>query len=201
MDRALGLGLLEQLLAEQRQHLGRRAPGCSRSSQPASGKAGWLARPSRRYSGIAVLQLGQSAGRVQLAWYLSVCAIGASTNLSAELLQRRLRLPRSAATTSRCVPRRGCSRMPRRTPAQRLRIELLVTSSRPGALFARAGWRRSRGLAAGHRLQQQRSIAGRLRHIGPGVSCVNEIGTMPSRLSSPTVGLMPTSALDRRRPR
>ena len=33
-----------------------------------------------------------------------------------------------------------------------------------------------------------------LRHIGPGVSCVNEIGTMPSRLSSPTVGLMPTSA-------
>lgn len=33
-----------------------------------------------------------------------------------------------------------------------------------------------------------------VRHIGPAVSCVNEIGTMPSRLTRPTVGLMPTSA-------
>src|SRR5512145_1847903 len=33
-----------------------------------------------------------------------------------------------------------------------------------------------------------------VRHIGPGVSCENEIGTMPSRLSAPTVGFKPTSA-------
>src|SRR6185312_5345238 len=32
-----------------------------------------------------------------------------------------------------------------------------------------------------------------VRHIGPGVSCECEIGTMPERLRSPTVGLMPTS--------
>ena len=30
------------------------------------------------------------------------------------------------------------------------------------------------------------------RAIGPAVSWVSEIGTMPARLTSPTVGLMPT---------
>ena len=30
------------------------------------------------------------------------------------------------------------------------------------------------------------------RAIGPAVSCVSEIGTMPARLTRPTVGLMPT---------
>jgi len=31
-----------------------------------------------------------------------------------------------------------------------------------------------------------------VRAIGPGVSCVCEMGTMPARLSRPTVGLIPT---------
>ncbi len=31
-----------------------------------------------------------------------------------------------------------------------------------------------------------------LRAIGPAVSCVCEIGMIPARLTSPTVGLMPT---------
>ena len=35
-----------------------------------------------------------------------------------------------------------------------------------------------------------------VRACGPAVSCVCEIGTMPRRLTSPTVGLMPTSAVD-----
>src|SRR4026207_227169 len=33
-----------------------------------------------------------------------------------------------------------------------------------------------------------------LRHIGPAVSWVAEIGMMPARLTRPTVGLIPTSA-------
>src|SRR5689334_19218371 len=32
-----------------------------------------------------------------------------------------------------------------------------------------------------------------VRHIGPAVSCVCEMGTMPARLTRPIVGLMPTS--------
>src|SRR5688572_1485498 len=32
-----------------------------------------------------------------------------------------------------------------------------------------------------------------VRAIGPAVSCVAEIGMIPARLTSPTVGLMPTS--------
>ena len=32
-----------------------------------------------------------------------------------------------------------------------------------------------------------------LRVIGPAVSCCAEIGTMPSRLASPSVGLIPTT--------
>ena len=31
-----------------------------------------------------------------------------------------------------------------------------------------------------------------VRAIGPGVSCVNEIGIIPDRLINPTVGLIPT---------
>src|SRR5262249_21493528 len=34
-----------------------------------------------------------------------------------------------------------------------------------------------------------------VRAIGPAVSCVCEMGTIPARLTSPTVGLMPTSPL------
>jgi hypothetical protein len=34
-----------------------------------------------------------------------------------------------------------------------------------------------------------------LRHIGPAVSCEKAMGTMPSRLTRPTVGFTPTSAL------
>ena len=34
-----------------------------------------------------------------------------------------------------------------------------------------------------------------VRHIGPGVSCVYEIGTIPERLISPTVGFIPTMPL------
>src|SRR5256885_9387599 len=34
-----------------------------------------------------------------------------------------------------------------------------------------------------------------VRACGPGVSCVCEIGTTPARLVTPTVGLMPTTAL------
>src|ERR1051325_11403272 len=32
-----------------------------------------------------------------------------------------------------------------------------------------------------------------VRPIGPAVSCVREMGTIPARLTSPTVGLIPTS--------
>ena len=34
-----------------------------------------------------------------------------------------------------------------------------------------------------------------VRAIGPAVSCVREIGMMPARLTSPTVGLIPTMPL------
>src|SRR5258706_7234587 len=41
--------------------------------------------------------------------------------------------------------------------------------------------------------ERRAGASGTVRHIGPAVSCVCEIGTMPLRLTSPTVGLRPTS--------
>src|SRR4030042_4931077 len=42
---------------------------------------------------------------------------------------------------------------------------------------------------------RQITASSTVRHIGPGVSWVNDIGIMPERLSKPTVGLIPTMPL------
>ena len=44
------------------------------------------------------------------------------------------------------------------------------------------------------RTERSAATSATVRPIGPAVSCVCEIGTMPLRLTSPTVGLRPTSA-------
>ncbi len=42
---------------------------------------------------------------------------------------------------------------------------------------------------------KQIAASRRVLAIGPGVSCVNDIGTIPDLLSKPTVGLIPTIPL------